>query len=280
MSEVHAFNVRLAKEYGVTEAILINHFIHIIKYNKTHNRHSHDGKTWMNDSLTSLCELYPYMSESTIKRAIKHLKAEKVIASRNDLNTHPSIRTGWYALANEDLFLGCQNGKSTPDVQCTSSVDSDIPLGQNDPMSLGQNDPMYIEVCNSMSKELSNIPLPSQSEDETDNLMETILPPLETPFKERINLCYKFAMRELQARPNNSSLTTPKSWKKTLDGWMGALDKLERLDGVGAARIAEIHRKVVKDVFWSKQVRSIPKYRQKDKEGQPYYERLAVEMGL
>lgn len=127
---------------------------------------------------------------------------------------------------------------------------------------------------------LNYIPPPSAVEAETQEMLKEIEKDLEQPIKDRVHLCYSFAMHELKARPSNSSLTNPPSWKKTLFSWLAALDKLERLDGVGVERLAKIHRKVVRDEFWSKQIRAITKYRQKDSQGQPYFERMAHEMGV
>jgi len=46
MPEIISFNAELAEKYGISEAILIQHFIHWITVNKRLDRNFHNGKTW------------------------------------------------------------------------------------------------------------------------------------------------------------------------------------------------------------------------------------------
>ena len=53
--------------------------------------------------------------------------------------------------------------------------------------------------------------------------------------------------------------------------WCDALDKLQRIDNHNQDAIRRVMQFVRQDDFWSKQIRSIPKLREKDKQGTPYF---------
>ncbi len=82
--KVHAFNPEIAQRIGVITAIVlwqIKHFMRVAKdkkYNKTHYK---DGKWWAKTSTRRLHEHMPYLSISTINRAIEALEDMDVIIS-------------------------------------------------------------------------------------------------------------------------------------------------------------------------------------------------------
>lgn len=103
----HVFEVEVAQELGVTEAILITHFQFWIKKNKANNLHEHDGRTWTYNSMKAFEELFPYWSVQTIRTALKHLTEKGVLLTAN-YNEKPFDRTLWYAFQNEDRWI-CGN---------------------------------------------------------------------------------------------------------------------------------------------------------------------------
>ena len=96
----HSFNVELAKEYGILEAILLNHLWFWIKKNKANNTNYFDGSYWTFNSTKAFSELFPYASEKKIKYALKHLREEEIIKVGN-YNKDTRDRTLWYAFTEK-----------------------------------------------------------------------------------------------------------------------------------------------------------------------------------
>ena len=63
----HSFDVELAKEYGILEAILIQNIYFWIEKNKANKKHFYDGRYWTYNSKKAFSEMFPYASERQIK---------------------------------------------------------------------------------------------------------------------------------------------------------------------------------------------------------------------
>ena len=96
----HSFNIDIAEKYGMTAAVLYNHFLFWIKKNKADERNYKDGKFWCYYTIKDLHKLFPYLTESKIEYALKKLTDNNVLvkAVHND-NKHD--RTTWYAFCEE-----------------------------------------------------------------------------------------------------------------------------------------------------------------------------------
>lgn len=105
--EVIAFKTEYAVKYSVEAAILIQGIQLGLHLNKSKPTHIKMGKVWMYNSVREWHEAYPFMSESTIKRALNKLKEIGIIEVMQ-LDSNPMNKTNWYTLT--------------------------IPLGQNDPI--------------------------------------------------------------------------------------------------------------------------------------------------
>lgn len=93
----HSFDVDLAKLYGVNEAIILNNIAFWVAKNEANKHNCFDGKYWTFNSAKAFSALFPYMSERTIQRVIKHLIEEKLIETGN-FNDDPRNRTNYYTL--------------------------------------------------------------------------------------------------------------------------------------------------------------------------------------
>lgn len=100
----HEFKVALARIYGIEEAILIHNLHYWITENKANCRNFFDGRFWTFNSQRAYKDLFPYMSESKIKRAIANL-IEKGIIMKGNHNENQYDRTNWYAFTDEGLAL-------------------------------------------------------------------------------------------------------------------------------------------------------------------------------
>lgn len=103
----HHFDIYIAKEYGVYEAILINNFMFWILKNKANSKHFYQGRYWTYNSVKALSELFPYMSEGQIRRTIDKL-VDSGILLKGNFNQSPYDKTMWYAIDENKLSI-CVN---------------------------------------------------------------------------------------------------------------------------------------------------------------------------
>ena len=95
----HQFDVDIALEYGIEEAIIIDKFVGWIQHNMANGKNYHDGRTWTFNSAKAYADIFPYMTESKIKRVIARLVEQGVIAKGN-YNENQYDRTSWYAFTD------------------------------------------------------------------------------------------------------------------------------------------------------------------------------------
>ena len=100
----HSFDIEVAQEYGIAEAIFIKHFQFWIAKNKANGSHQHENRTWTYNSNKAFVELFPYMTQKTIRTTLDHLKERGVLVTGN-YNDNPHNRTLWYAFANEEKWI-------------------------------------------------------------------------------------------------------------------------------------------------------------------------------
>lgn len=98
------FDVEVAREYGVNEAIMITNFQFWIKKNKSNNENFFDNHYWTYNSHKAFIKLFPFWSEQTIKTILKHLKERGVLITGN-YNENKYDQTLWYAFADEERWL-------------------------------------------------------------------------------------------------------------------------------------------------------------------------------
>ena len=100
----HSFNIELAKEYGILEAIIINNLFFWIEKNKANDVSYYDGTYWTYNSIKALNELFPYASERKISYALKHLEEEE-ITKTGTYNKLAYDRTLWYAFTEKGISI-------------------------------------------------------------------------------------------------------------------------------------------------------------------------------
>lgn len=96
----HSFDSELATEYGILEAILLNHIQFWIEKNKANGKNFFDGYYWTYNSTRAYHELFPYVSQRQIQTALKHLREEGILQTGN-YNSDAYDRTMWYAFTLE-----------------------------------------------------------------------------------------------------------------------------------------------------------------------------------
>lgn len=100
----HSFDVEIAKEYGLKEAILMNHLWFWIEKNKANEIHYYDGTYWTYNSVKAFNKLFPYLSESQINNTLKELKDKGIIQTGN-YNKSSYDRTMWYAFTKMGISI-------------------------------------------------------------------------------------------------------------------------------------------------------------------------------
>lgn len=100
----HSFDVELAKMFGIEEAVFIDKFVGWIQHNRVNNKNYHDGRTWTFNSAKAFTDIFPYMSESKIKRVVSRL-VEIGVLLKGNYNENQYDRTSWYAFSDEGYCI-------------------------------------------------------------------------------------------------------------------------------------------------------------------------------
>lgn len=110
----HHFDVEIAKQYGLNAAILLDHLHFWVTKNEANEANFFDGRFWTFNTVKAFETLFPYMTPSAIKRALKGLEDDGLVVTGN-YNKSAYDRTKWYALTDAayGLFKSgasiCQN---------------------------------------------------------------------------------------------------------------------------------------------------------------------------
>lgn len=100
----HHFNVEIACEYGMLEAVLLNHLEFWLKKNEANERNFYDGRYWTYNSVKALQKLFPYVSEHKIRNALKRLEDAGIIMTGN-YNKSSYDRTMWYSISDKGISI-------------------------------------------------------------------------------------------------------------------------------------------------------------------------------
>jgi DnaD/phage-associated family protein len=96
----HSFDIDIAKDYGILEAVILNNMYFWIIKNKANNVNYYDGSYWTFNSSRAFSELFPYASQRQIQLALKKLIDEGILKTGN-YNKSAYDRTLWYAFTQK-----------------------------------------------------------------------------------------------------------------------------------------------------------------------------------
>lgn len=122
----HFFNVRIATEYGTNCAIILNNIYYWTIENEANNRNYYDGYYWTYNSIRAYKEIFPYMSEKTIRNSINKLIEEGILIDGN-YNDISYDRTKWYAITEKGFSI-LQNGQNHLSERANGSVQKGKPI--------------------------------------------------------------------------------------------------------------------------------------------------------
>ena len=73
---MHHFDTDVAKEFGIEESIILQNMLFWTEKNIANQRHFYEGRYWTYNSVRAFSELFPYMTDSKIRRTLKRLEEE------------------------------------------------------------------------------------------------------------------------------------------------------------------------------------------------------------
>jgi hypothetical protein len=121
---VHSYNVEIAVEYGIEEAILIHHFAYWIGGHASNNINLRDGRYWSYDKAESLYKILPeFKNKKRIEYCINKL-VEKDILMKGNFNELKFDRTLWYTFTDNGLRLIFEHGILT--YECMSKIIEEV----------------------------------------------------------------------------------------------------------------------------------------------------------
>lgn len=97
---IYTFDGIIAKDVGVSSAIVFQHIAYWIKYNAIHEQNFINGRYWMYDTVANMHQFLNFLSEHTIKRAISKLVETGYLIS-DELSQDKYNHTKWYTLTDK-----------------------------------------------------------------------------------------------------------------------------------------------------------------------------------
>ena len=130
----HSFDIEVAKEIGVTGAILLKNIYFWVQKNEANNKHFADGYYWTYNSVKAFNELFPYLTEKQLRSALTKLEEDGFIITGN-YNKSAYDRTKWYAITEKGAILlkgqmentkraneNVQKGEPIPDINTNTKT--------------------------------------------------------------------------------------------------------------------------------------------------------------
>ena len=108
----HSFDIQVAEEYGIAEAIIIHHMQHWVNHNQKMNRNFIEGRTWTYQTREEMSAWFPYLSTDQVRRLTDKL-VEKGVLVKGNFNKHKMDKTIWYAFKTEEEFTIGKSAKWT-----------------------------------------------------------------------------------------------------------------------------------------------------------------------
>lgn len=133
----HSFDIDVAKEIGVSGAILLKNIYFWVRKNEANNKHFADGSYWTYNSVKAFNDLFPYLTEKQIRNTLTKLEEDGFIITGN-YNKSSYDRTKWYSITEKGTCLllkgqmeltkkeneNVQKGKPIPDINTNNKPDT------------------------------------------------------------------------------------------------------------------------------------------------------------
>lgn len=109
------FDTDVATEFGMGAAVIFQNIAYWVRHNEANKRedHFHENKYWCYNTMNAYLELFPFLTEYTIRKALKDLEEKGMIVT-GDFNEKPFDKTKWYGLGPVgEKVVEAQSTKST-----------------------------------------------------------------------------------------------------------------------------------------------------------------------
>jgi len=134
LPDTHAINVSLAKEVGLVESIILQHFYFWHQCNKDNESMIKNGRVWFFRSISGFVETYKYLSTDQIRGCIDRLVDSGLVLKDNFFEDKMK-KTSWYSLSDIVLELFGENtiafGKIPNDLGKSQTKDNIIEYNKN-----------------------------------------------------------------------------------------------------------------------------------------------------
>jgi hypothetical protein len=129
---LHSFDPMIAKDVGVSAAVIYQNIIFWTQKNKANRRNIRDGYVWTYNSRRAFAELFPYLTDKQVRTALDKL-VDFGLLVRGNYNKMTMDKTSWYAPACSKDWL-CTIGPDGP-MDWTAEANGLDPEGQAIPDS-------------------------------------------------------------------------------------------------------------------------------------------------
>ena len=104
MSLTMSFDVQLATEIGLNEAIILQSIGYWVLRNRANEKNIYDGKAWSYNSMKAFGEQFPFLTKRQIEYTLTKLQKDGLIETGN-YNRMAFDRTKWYTLTEKGEML-------------------------------------------------------------------------------------------------------------------------------------------------------------------------------
>ena len=202
----HSFNIEVACKLNISKAILLENFYFWIKHNKANNTNFHDGEYWTYNSTRAFSELFPYMSESCIKKNLLQLINDGYLIEGN-YNKLGMDRTKWYTFTKKTKEIyNLDDLSEVEKVEKTQKSDSTESDRRNNKVSVTDNSIAKLDnFFNSVWQEL-----PSKMKKGKSAVKKTQKIKLMKVGYEKLNQCLKLYL--LEVKNENKFMLNGSTW--------------------------------------------------------------------
>lgn len=261
----YKFNIEIAKQYGVNEAIFIQNLWWWIERNRqseinyyTVELHSKHGRNkiisdyWTYNSVRAFEEVFPFWTKRQIRTIIENCKKKELIVTSN-LNQRKYDRTMWYALTDKvkELYKNSQEHLT----EMSQGIDENVtPIPDNKPVIKPNNNLSNINLSKINNSR-------SFCKTEKEKIKDKVFHEKSEPY-----MLAQFLEERIQKH-------TPefKADEARRQRWAKDIDLMIRRDELDPDKIADVIVWAHKSTFWKAFILSGKKLREK-------YLQLSIQM--
>lgn len=194
----HQFNIKIAEQYGVNAAIVIECIKHWIVRDSANGEKLYEGRQWTRNRAEAFAAVFPYWNIHQIRRTIAGLVTDNILV-QGFFNEDPMDRTMWLRFSDDFLRIWAdspilqirkmhvadsQNGKSAACDDKPANLHNP-PISQNCKMHVADSQNASGESAKSLGVQyIYNNTIPTTDKDGTDKTLdpiEKIEPPAPPP---------------------------------------------------------------------------------------------------